>query len=343
MRIIMQAVRVIDYEGGRVLARAVIPELGEYIEQLVSYIYANTSVREYHTQSAGTEVVKRILAIKRDPENSQLAMQEADKIAERLLQKETAVQERIAPMNVRVQKGSLILALVEEEGETVFLLAKVEHTDFFDEMDYSLKSGFSKDEKKIWKTCLLEMDDAYTSMFSAKIYSNTDAKYWWHDFLELVECESDENNTKKAFQSVESALNKSLKKTAPYDCMVIRNAMYAYFNSAGQFDFMEMLDRTITKYKPNDMTEEEKDNLLQKLQNLPKEKGFDCRFISKPAVIKPKMRKTYDVYNNIQLKILGEIDDLGDVVQSFEEKDGTRYLKIQVNNDDVFRTFKRRA
>src|SRR5699024_11759723 len=65
-----------------------------------------------------------------------------------------------------------------------FLLAKVEHTDFFDDTDYSIKSGFSKDTKKIWKTCLFDIDDTEASTFSARIYSNTVAKYWWHDFLD---------------------------------------------------------------------------------------------------------------------------------------------------------------
>ena len=60
-------------------------------------------------------------------------------------------------MDIKVQKGSLILSLIEHDENLLFLLAKVEHTDFFDDTDYSIKSGFSKDTKKIWKTCLFEI------------------------------------------------------------------------------------------------------------------------------------------------------------------------------------------
>lgn len=60
-------------------------------------------------------------------------------------------------MDIRVQKGSLILALIEDEGKALFLLAKVEHTDFFDDSDYSIKSGFSKDKKRSGKPACLRL------------------------------------------------------------------------------------------------------------------------------------------------------------------------------------------
>ena len=42
MRIITQAIRVIDYENNKVLPRDIMPKFGEYIEQLISYINGNT-------------------------------------------------------------------------------------------------------------------------------------------------------------------------------------------------------------------------------------------------------------------------------------------------------------
>lgn len=212
MRVITQAIRVIDYENNEVLTRDIMPNFSEYIEQLIAYINNNTSVREYRTQSTNTEVIAAILEIVRQQEDLDLVTRNVDMIADRLLRKEKEANERIAQLDTNVQKGSLILALIENEENISFLLAKVEHTDFFDDTDYSIKSGFSKDTKKIWKTCLFDIDDTEVSTFIAKIYSNTMAKYWWHDFLELVELQSDEYNTKKAFRSVDSALTRALKK-----------------------------------------------------------------------------------------------------------------------------------
>ena len=149
MRVITQAIRVIDYENNEVLTRDIMPNFSEYIEQLIAYINNNTSVREYRTQSANTEVITAILEIVRQQEDLDLITRNVDMIADRLLRKEKEANERIAQLDTNVQKGSLILALIENEENIPFLLAKVEHTDFFDDTDYSIKSGFSKDTKKI--------------------------------------------------------------------------------------------------------------------------------------------------------------------------------------------------
>lgn len=341
MRVITQAIRVIDYENNEVLTRDIMPNFSEYIEQLIAYINNNTSVREYRTQSANTEVITAILEIVRQQEDLDLITRNVDMIADRLLRKEKGANERIAQLDTNVQKGSLILALIENQENISFLLAKVEHTDFFDDTDYSIKSGFSKDTKKIWKTCLFDIDDTEASTFSARIYSNTAAKYWWHDFLELVELQSDEYNTKKAFRSVDSTLTRTLKKVAPHDHMIIRNAMYLYFNSVEHFDYSEMLDQTIRNYVPDDMTEETKGILLEKLETLPQEKGFDRQFNTVPTVIKSSMRKTYEVYNGIQIRIPGAMEELKDIIWSQQDSDGKQYLKIRVNDENTYRIFKR--
>src|SRR5699024_12721405 len=70
--------------------------------------------------------------------------------------------------------------------------------------------------------------------------------------------------------------------------------LYLYFNSVEHFDYSEMLDQTIRNYVPNDMTEETKGILLEKLETLPQEKGFDRQFSTVPTVIKSSMRKTYE-------------------------------------------------
>ena len=88
MRIITQAIRVIDYEEGQVFAREIMPEFGEYIRQLVSYIQTNTSVREYRTQSDNTEVIRAVVDIVKHPSDEETVGQDIDRIADRLLQKE---------------------------------------------------------------------------------------------------------------------------------------------------------------------------------------------------------------------------------------------------------------
>lgn len=75
MRIITRAIRVIDYENSKVLPRTIMPKFGEYIEQLISYINGNPSIREYKTQSGGGEVVSSILEIVENRLNEEIVLQ----------------------------------------------------------------------------------------------------------------------------------------------------------------------------------------------------------------------------------------------------------------------------
>ena len=50
------------------------------------------------------------------------------------------------------------------------------------------------------------------------------------------------------------------------------------FRSVEQFDFSEMLDKTIKNYSPNDMTAEKKEELIQKLCDLPEKQHFAQQF-----------------------------------------------------------------
>ena len=127
MKVITQAIRVIDYENNKVLTRDIMPNFSEYIEQLITYINGNISVREYRTQSTNTEVIREVLEIVQHQNETDLVTYNVDMVASRLLRKEKEANERIAQLDTNVQKGSLILALLEDEGRISFLLAKVEH------------------------------------------------------------------------------------------------------------------------------------------------------------------------------------------------------------------------
>ncbi len=86
-----------------------------------------------------------------------------------------------------------------------------------------------------------------------------------------------------------------------------------------------------------------KEELLQKLQKLPEEQHFDYQFRPALSVIKPKMRKTYDVYSGIQIKVTNAIENLGNIIEAYQAKDGNRYLRIRVDNEATFRTFEHKG
>lgn len=340
MEIVNQTIRIIDYENNKVYKRDTPDEFSDYVRQLITYINGNTSIREYSTRSVNTEVISCILDIIRNQIDPDLVTKKIDFIANRLLKKECEAQTSVAHIT-NVQKGSLIQALLydDEMDKYTYLLAKVEHTDFVDDLDFSFKSGFSKDMKKLWKSCIFEIDDLNASNFYAKVYSNTVAKYWYDNFLELDQVVSDEVNTEKAFRSIESALNRNIKNIAPRDHTLLRNALIAYFKSQDYIDYETMIQITLENYHPVELEQEQMDRVIEKIRELPDKHNFERQFNTVPSVINARIRKVYDVCQGVQLKITDAIDNFDDTITAYRDTDGNKYIKIKTDNELTFRIF----
>lgn len=344
MEIISKSIHVIDYNEKLVYPRDIPETFNGYVIELLKHINANTAVRNYKTRSQATQIVvnaKNILKkiIEKDLEIEKYFKDNAD----RLLRKEIEVQDAISRLNKKIQKGSLIQSLIFDNNtkEYIFLLAKVEHSEFVDDIDFSYKTGFSKNKKDIWKSCILYFNDAIDlEINNAKVHSNTVAKYWSYDFLELDEMLSDEVNTLNAFRAIEETLARNIKSTAPKDYTVIRNTVIAYFKRDGHLDYNVMVEDILGAYQPADLTNDKIQTLRDKLINLPEKRNFDVQFNSVPAVINAKIKKIYSVNRGIEIKITDCIEDIENIIKSVEEPDGNRYLKIRTNNDITFNLFK---
>ena len=341
MEIVIQTIRIIDYENNAVYVRDTPETFSDYVRQLITYINGNTSIREYRTRLVNTEVISCILDIVKNQIDSDLVMGKIDFIANRLLLKEREAQTSVAHMDTNVQKGSLIQALLydEEDDKYTYLLAKVEHTDFVDDSDFSFKSGFSKDMKKLWKSCTFEIDDLNAASFSAKVYSNTVAKYWYDNFLELDQVVSDEVNTDKAFRAIESTLNRNVKNIAPRDHTLLRNSLIAYFRSNDFIDYNTMITNTVENYHPVELEQEKLEKVIEKLRELPEKHNFDQQFNTVSSAINARIRKVYDVCHGVQLKITDAIDDFDDTIKAYRGNDGNRYIRIKTDNDLTYRRF----
>lgn len=219
MIIANRSIHIIDYENNRILSRDIPATFDEYVGELIEHINRNDSVRDYKTRSRYTEVISGAIAISSQKDNADVVRERTNSIANRLLVKEVEAQGHIGRLNTNVQKGSLIQALLfdEQEHKHVYLLAKVEHSTFVDDVDFSFKTGFSKDKKTIWKSCLIDLPPEESDEYYAKVYSNTSAKFWSDDFLELDEMISDETNTLKSFKAIETVLNTNLRGVATKD------------------------------------------------------------------------------------------------------------------------------
>lgn len=341
MQIVTKSIRVIDYEAQQIYIRETPTTFDEYVSELIGHINENRNVREFKTRSVDTEVIGCIKHILRTPTDAELVSDKTDAIAHRLLIKEIDAQQRVARMDTNVQKGSLVQALLfdEETGLSIYLLAKVEHSDFVDDTDFSFKSGFSKDKKTVWKSCLIELPSLEATSYAARIYSNTVAKYWSDDFLELDEMVSDESNTSKAFKAIESTLNRNIRNVAPRDHTVIRNAVISYFKSHEHFDYSTMLTDILDGYQVTDLPEERLDSLKAKLTELPEIKHFDRQFCPVPSVINARIRKIYEVNDGIQIRITDEVRQLDETISAYQDAEGNRFIRIKTNNELTYRRF----
>ena len=199
MNAIYKSIYTINYENEHVESISTPAAFDKFVSELIEHISNNNSVRDYKTQSDSTEVISCIKTICNDVDNVDQVNEKMNVIAKRLLREEIEAQNKIGSTNTSVKKGSLIQALLSVEDEYIYLLAKVEHTEWVDDADFSFKTGFSKDKKTIWKSCLFDLSNINSYSFTAKIYSDTKARYWSKGFLELEEMNSDETNTVQAF------------------------------------------------------------------------------------------------------------------------------------------------
>ena len=341
MQIIAKSLHLIDYENNT--TRTIVPPeaFEEYISELISHINSNTTIREFTTVSRRTEVISSIIDTQAHIDDPEAVPNNFNIIANRLLKKETEVQERIEHLDIQVQKGSLIQALILDEtnGKHTYLLAKVEHGGFIDDADFSFKSGFSKDKKTIWKTCIFDLASTAPNNVPAKIYSNTAAKYWWSDFLELVPITDDEHNTQAAFKAIDSTINRMIKDMAPFDHTIIRNTFVSHFKTSDHLDYDSMVHEVMDSYVPTDLPQEKLTALRDRLLELPDERKFDRQFVPVSSVITARIKKVYDVYHGIKLQITDEIDHIEDVISGERLADGTQYIKIKTTDNVTFLRF----
>ena len=343
MTIIQKTIHIIDYDNNQVLPRETPESFESFVADLINHISSNDSVREYKTRSDATEVIGSILTLCSELDNAEIVSAKMDGISRRLLLKETEAQEQIARTSTNVQKGSLVQALLLDDGgdSYIYLLAKVEHSEWVDDSDFSFKTGFSKDKKTLWKSCLIDLPDLEAAEFHAKIYSNTVAKYWSDGFLEFDEMNSDESNTTRAFKAIEATLNQNFKGTPSPDHTVIRNHFIGYFKNTEHIDYPTMVNAVLENYQPVDpefMTPERITKIRTKLLEQPQKKNFDSQFTPVSSAINARIRKVYPITDGIDLKVNRDINDLSGTIQSVEEL-GVKYIRVRATNDDTFRKF----
>lgn len=347
MEVISKSIYVINNSDQRVETRTIPAAFNSYLENLINDINENTSVRKYKPRNQATHVISlirnTILDTKLSDENQEQVEQNFRGIAERLLQKEIEAQEKIDRLNTQIKRGSLVQALLKEDDSPmcIYLIAKVEHSEWIDDRDFVEKTGFPRNKRNIWKSCIFEcsIEDS-VSVDSARIYVDGTAKYWHDAFLELDQMVNDEVNTDRAFKNIDSILIRKIKEKSANDYTVLRNSVIGYFRNNRHIDYNVMVDSIFSQYEASNLTEEDISNLKLNLYELPDKKNFDCQFNSRPEVINARIRKLYPVTTGVELKITSHIDNIKETIQAIEETNGDKYIRILTTESSTFDAFR---
>lgn len=300
----------------------------EWKTGLIKRIYDGEK-RRFKFPSDTTEVVALIKKILSDDKKDACA----SRIAERLLEKEKASQDKVAHL-VDIQKGALIQLLTTYEGKPAYLLAKIEHEWFLDEKDGEKHSGLPF-ERHIFKTCFItfDKDDEVLEVVVSDNKRKKISEYWSYDFLEVRELTTNEHNTRESFKVLEAIVQKKLKAKYPSDYTQIRNNLVGYFRTNATFSYKEMVNQVVGDYTP-DNEGFKVETFKTELEALPakfKEKGeefFEETFDIIQSEIKAKYKKTIDLTDKITLKLKEDIDNIGSVITAVMHA-GKKCIRIE--------------
>lgn len=304
-----------------------------YANDLAENIISANDHREYKFNRETTEVRQAVIQMVGQTNSAN----HAQTIANRLLATEKEAQRGVASMQVSIQKGTLFQIVLNRDGVDMVLIAKVDLNSFLDQTDFKKHAGLPF-EKRILKSCLIEFS-APDEISKVSVSDTNNAKYWWKDFLELEEITSDENNTKRAFNSIDHTLTVQLKRKYPSDYTYLRNNFIGYFRTQPRFSFDEFQRHVFGSYRPNDPNLDMR-TLKAEIQKLPAKHKFDPSFNVVEDEVRGRYKRVIFLTEKIKLELTDNVDNLGATVQAkeFNGKKG-----VFIKSDEGYNAFLKRV
>lgn len=344
MEILEKSVMIVNYELEEIPTKNDLPQsFDNYITTMIKQIAEKNDRRHYKSRSNDTAVVASVLEIQKklgskDLEN--IFSEKTNAIATKLKEVEGKVQGKISKMKKSVRVGTFVQVLYKENSSVYYFLGKTQHKGFVDENDYSSKKGFPDDNFNIWRSCIFDITDVDKENIEAEIFTDTEAKYWANDFLELDELNTDERNTKLSFKSIETYIAIHIKRNHPHDSLILKNNLIHYYRSNKQISYGEMINSVFKAYSPTTINTDIYKRYIEDIEHLPQKNNFDTQFVSVPKEINSRIRAVYDIRQGLQLKISDSIDNIQDKIFSYESNTGERYIVLETDNLETFRAFR---
>ena len=293
-----------------------------YARKLINDIRNEDVRRNFSLNSLTTEINNTILNLL----EGRIFNETAQIIANRLLLKEKESQRKYGHIT-DIKKGSLIQCYLKLNDSHTYVITKVDHNSIIDIKDLDEKTGPPFD-KKVLKAALFQYNQEL-EVTNIHIYdSNTKiSEYWWKDFLELKEINSDELNTRTSFNAVDNYLGRKIKPKSPSDRTFLRNNLISYYRTQSEFDYNIMIDTVVGSYEPRDI-ELDLDKIKEDLLQLPQKHKFDTKFTIKSKEISARFRTIIELLPHIDLLIKENIPELKNVIQP-QLENNIKYIKIR--------------
>ncbi|WP_341221599.1 nucleoid-associated protein [Polaribacter atrinae] len=304
----------------------------KYVDALIDEILENPNKRLYKFKEGKTEVknsIPDIISNFDDIENVLLTN------AKRLLEKEVATDKKIQKLGVKVQRGSLLHIHFKQGKSDNLLICKVEHDEIINEKSFELNRGLNT-KKKVFKAFLYYLGN---DIRNEEIYLNdkNNSKYWWSDFLELEQVNTNDANTEKSLDKLVKIIDKEKNKEGlALDGTLLRNSIVGYFKTKKEFNFTEVYD-IVNNYQPFNpkfpLT-----NIISKFDKLKDDKSFDNQFSIIQKKVDKRIVNTIPLGKGLYLKIDKHVPNLTEIIKPYEGIDGK--FGITIISDQAYNFIK---
>ncbi len=336
MNIVFKSFHVIDIDNNISHKKEIPDGFNIFMEDFIDFANRNVKNKECRPIHDEVDIFKELQNILLERKRDEIA----HAIATKLVDCERIAQAKIYQMGTNVKKGSLVQALIQiSEDQYQYVIAKVEHSMWFDGTDLTMNYGFPGDKNTIWKSAVIPfyVINGQPLFDKVNVYIDNKSKYWTLSFLEVEEIRDDSSNTYAAYKAVDAELKSAIKEISPRDYAVLSNEVQKTMNQHQQLNYMEYVDDLMESYHPSS-SEIEKDVIKECLLALPERKKFDTEFKTVPQSITNKRTKKYKIADGVELTIKSDATDFTSRIVS-TMVDGKRVLQIFCEDDETYESF----
>lgn len=346
MEILYRSLHNLDLSIENPVRKEIPSDFNSYIVEYIKFATTENKVsRIYFVPDHNTTVMHCIADLSADVVrqgntviDKTIPLELSDSIARKLLAIEQTVQTRMAHIT-DVQRGSIVQALILEDGGYRFVIAKVEHSEWYDGETLAKNFGFPGENKRVWKSAVVDLsaEDGNVIHGNIKVFCNTGALYWARDFLEVKEANSDKVNTENVLNIVGRELRRSVKKKSLYDYYNLKNSLNHALQSDQMINYSDLIGDLFDTYQPSDPSID-KEAVRRKLLSHADGEKFDTQFHADPSVVKKNSKTKYRVNAYVNL-IVEEVHDREALIKAKKWPSGEQVLIVSCDDDDTFEAF----